>query len=152
MVCFGTGCCVTFSNCTFSRCTLAVLRGAKVTMKNCAFVYNSSAEKLSLFVHGRRSSCTMSGGSMSGGYQGVACHDGASLQLTSVTIEQVAITSIEVKDLASEAKVNDCSISNMPTTWRKSIDVSAMLVHVGASATVSGLTVQQCEFGVNVEV
>ena len=92
MVCYGTGCNVTFTNVKFDSCTLLVLARAKVTLRNCTFSCSPTAtdpDGVHVFAHALTTCVDMRDSTVTGGAMGVACHEDAKVTLTNVTFTDV---------------------------------------------------------------
>lgn len=87
--------------------------------------------------------------------QGIAVHDGGSLEATTVVIEQTAVTAIEAMGKHSKLLLKSCTIQNLlegaPKSFRKVrelTDIRGVFVHHEASAELHDVTVFDCQWGV----
>lgn len=100
MVCYGSGCNVTFSKVKFDSCSLIVLAGATVTLINCTFFRDPSTagpNGVHLFAHACDTLVSMCDSTVTGGLVGIACHQAAKIQLCNVTVTDVHGIACEVR-------------------------------------------------------
>lgn len=153
VVCHGTGCNVTFSNVTFDHCTLLVLEGAVVTLSNSNCILTSTPSAgIAIFVQGAGSAVHMHGGSITGGAQGIAVHQGALLDASNLVISSTAVTGAEVTDQGSVLRLHQCSIQAMPKWHHDKCTVRAVHVHLHSTAELTALSIESVVWGIDVRV
>jgi hypothetical protein len=118
VVCMGSSCRASFTDCEFNKCALLVLEGARVTLEHPRFNdMGKSAALLSVYAHGSGSQVCMNGGSITGGIQGVALQAGAHMRTSDITISGVEVTGIEVNDEGSSLTVTRGKLSEFSTRY-----------------------------------
>lgn len=154
MVCHGSGCGVTFSNCTFTDCSLLVLHGAHATLVSPRFSRTPSTRTgTAVYASGPATVVQLDGGSITGGTFGGCVDEGAHLEASSVTVCAVEVLGVLVQGRKTTAEVSHCTIGD-------SRRFKSCLVHSGASVGVkvccgggakfTGVTVSGVEQGCEV--
>ena len=95
-MCYGSGCRVSISNCTFKRCSVVALCGAHVTVDNSTFVARADVPQgIALYACGAGTLVHVSSVDICGGAQGVAVHSGACMYGSKLAISHCFVTGVE---------------------------------------------------------
>ena len=112
-MCYGSGCRVSFSNCTFKRCSVVALCGSHVTVDNCTFAARADvAEGIAVYACGAGTLVHMTTVDISGGAQGVAVHGGACVFCSKLAVSHCFVTGVETMGESSSVDLSDCTISD----------------------------------------
>ena len=154
MVCHGSGCGVTFSNCTFTDCTLLVLHGAHATLVSPQFSRSTSSRTgTPVYASGTGTVVQLDGGSITGGTFGVCVDEGAHLEASSVTVCAVEVLGVLVQGRKTTAELSHCIIGDSRRFKSWSVHSGASVgvrVCSGGAAKVTGVTVRGVEQGCEV--
>lgn len=137
MVCLIATC--TFINVTFKQCSLLVLCGTRAILQEPSFV-REGEEGISMVVHGPGTTVSVSGGSITGGIQGVLVCQGAQLEANDLTISAVHARGAEVKDEGSLVKLNQCNLHSFCHRSHAMLVDGSVYVHSESRAALVGVS------------
>lgn len=136
VVCYGEGCNATFTDVTFADCTLVVLAGAHVTLNAPTFTQEGEVgASLSVLADGAGTKVVVNSGDITGGMQGAIVQGGAHLEACDLTIAEVELTGVLVKDEGSSLSLTSCTMQDFSSLHN---DVSdGVWLHSNATASLS---------------
>ena len=130
---------VVLEGCRFIDCTLVLVSGADVELKDTEFTQGEqSTYSCSLVASGEGTVLSTLGGKITGGTIGVTVYGGATASLTDAAVEQISVSGLEARDARTSMKLNGCSLLNFATDCR----TSTYPVHAHAGSSMHLDTVQ----------
>ena len=149
----GTVVCVggetTFHDVVFRNCSLVVLSGAHAALSTSTFCHHTldvEAQDVgsSVIVHGQNSKIVLSGGSITGVMKGISVEAGASLEAVDLTISDIVLTGVEVKDEGSSLQLNSCNMHKFNGRTRAEVMSRGVHLHNQSTAYIGTSTIS-CE-------
>lgn len=154
---------MSFKNTTLSRTTLVVLEGATVSLQKSHISAEAGiGSGIAIFAQDPGSILRVSDVLVKGGYQGIAIHNGATLEEdTSVSCEEETLTcigqeliGIECKDPGSKLALRSCEVRYVGHRWGRSYvspEGAGVYVHSGSKAALDSSRIDCCVVGLVAE-
>lgn len=135
----------------FDRCCVVALNGAQVKLEGCRFPLSvTRAEGIALFAHGSNTHVTMTDCSILGGVQGIACHAGAKIEASTLSVKRTQVTGVEVMGPNSSLELKESTFEDFSDEFSDKLSVVGALVHSDGKAYVRNMCVKNVAFGVAV--
>ena len=132
---------VVLEGCRFIDCTLVVVSGADVELKDTDFTQGkTSTYGCSIVASGGDTMISMHDGKITGGTIGVTVYGGATASLTEVAVEQITVSGVEARDAGTRGKLTSCSLQNFKSS---SLECThAVHAHKGSSMHLDTMHIQ----------
>lgn len=135
--------------CSFSFCTLVVVDGASVDLKDCDFrASDDIGLGISLMIHWAGTRVQASDCSFAGGLQNIAVHSGSEFQGYRIQCIGAKLQAVEAKDSGTKLSLcGNCTVTDVDSTRQYSTSrlySKGVFVHEQATAFLEGCSIEGC--------